>query len=333
MHKIGSRAFACLFAFISTSALAAPLKIGFVLSTLQEERYQKDQKYFIDEAQRLGFEPLVVAADNNAQIQTAKVENLLSQGVKAIVIQAVDSNAAASLVTMAHKEHVPVIAYDRMIAKAPVDFLISVNVFSIGALQAEAAVKATGGKGNYLILKGQAGHSVVTEIMRGVHSVLDKYPNIKIVGEKFHDGWSPTLAMATTENMLTQNKNHIDAILANNSGMAQGAVQALAAQKLTGKVFVAGADADLAAIKNIVAGRQQFEVVSNIEGLARSAARAAFELAQGKTPHSDVVLENGHFKVPALQMAVLGVNKDNLDERIFKTGFHSKAEVMSNTTK
>jgi D-xylose transport system substrate-binding protein len=313
-------------------AIAAPMKIGFVLSTLQEERYQKDQKYFMDEAKKLGFEPIVVAADNNAQTQTAKVENLLSQGVKALVIQAVDSNAAASLVNMAHQDHVPVIAYDRMINKAPVDFLISVNVFSIGALQAEAAVKATGGRGNYLILKGQAGHSVVTEIMRGVHSVLDKYPNIKIVAEKFHDGWSPALAMASTENVLTQNKNKIDAILANNSGMAQGAVQALAAQQLAGKVFVAGADADLAAIKNIVAGRQQFEVVSNIEGLARSAARAAFDLASGRTPKSDTVLDNGSFKVPALQLAVLGVTKDNLEERIFKTGFHSKADVLSNST-
>src|SRR5688572_10153770 len=59
----------------SSIAFAAPVKIGLVLSTLQEERYQKDQKYFIEEAKKLGFEPIVVSADNNAQTQSAKVEN------------------------------------------------------------------------------------------------------------------------------------------------------------------------------------------------------------------------------------------------------------------
>jgi D-xylose transport system substrate-binding protein len=326
----------CLSGFlIATPAQAEktePIKIGFVLSTLQEERYQKDQKYFVDEAKKLGVEAIVVSADNSPQTQTAKVENLLSQGVKALVIQPVNSNAAATLVQLAHQDKVPVVAYDRMIEHAPVDFFVSDNVFQIGVLQAEAAVKATGGKGNYVILKGQAGHSVVAEIMRGIHSVLAKYPNVKIVVEKNHDAWSPALAMATTENALTQYGNKIDAILANNSGMAQGAVQALAAQKLTGKVFVAGSDADLTAIKNIVAGRQQFEVISNIEGLARTAARTAVDLAQHKTPKSETMIDNGGRKIPSVEMSVYAVTKDNLDERIYKTGFHSKAEVMNEKT-
>jgi len=306
----------------------AATKIGFVLSTLQEERYQKDQKFFIDEAKKQGCEPIVVAADNNAQTQTAKVENLLSQGVKAIVIQAVNSNAAANLVKMAHDEKVPVIAYDRMITNAPVDFYITVDAVQIGVLQAEAAVKATGGKGNYVILKGQAGHSVVGEQMQGLHKVLDKYPNIKIVVEKFHDQWSPQLAMQTTENALAQYKNDIQAVLANNSGMAGGAVQALAAQKLTGKVFVAGSDADLSAIKNIVAGRQQFEVMFDLEGLARKAADVAAQLAKGEKPKADSVTENGGFKVPTSAAAVVGVTKDNLEQTIFKTGFHTRQAVM-----
>ncbi len=317
---------------LSSAAQAAePMKIGFVLSTLQEERYQKDQKYFIDEAKKLGFTPIVVSADNNAQTQTAKVENLLSQGVKALVIQPVNSNAAVNLVQLAHADKVPVVAYDRLIANAPVDFFVTDDVPQIGILQAEAAVKATGGKGNYVILKGQAGHSVVNEIMKGLHSVLDKYPNIHIVVEKNHDAWSSALAMATTENALTQYKNHIDAILANNSGMAQGAVQALAAQNLTGKVFVAGSDADLSAIKNIVAGKQQFEVMSDIEGLARTAARSAFQLANGQTPKSEKIEDNGGHKVPAIEMAVQGVDKNNLDATIFKSGFHAKSEVYGNT--
>ena len=320
----------CLSLLLPLTLHAEPIKIGFVLSTLQEERYQKDQKFFIEEAKKLGLEPIVAAADNNAQTQTAKVENLLSQGVKAIVIQPVNSNAAASLVTMAHADKVPVISYDRLITNAPVDFYLTVNAAEIGELQAKAAVAATHGKGNYVILKGQAGHSVVNDIMSGIYSVLKKYPAIKVVVEKNHDAWSPSLAMATTENALTQYHNQIDAVLANNSGMAKGAVQALQEQGLAGKVFVAGSDSDLAAIKNMVAGKQQFEIVMDIEGLARKAAQVAGQLARGEKPKSERSTKSGTFSVPTVAMGVFPVTKDNLEERIYKTGFHTKAEVMGN---
>lgn len=310
------------------SAFAGPMKIGLVLSTLQEERYQKDQKYFIEEAKKLGFEPVVVSADNNPQTQSAKVENLLSQGVKALVIQPVNSEAAANLVKAAHEDKVPVIAYDRMISNAPVDFYVTQDSFQVGVLQAEAAVKATGGKGNFVILMGQAGHSVANEITRGVESVLKKHPGVKVVMKKNHENWSSSLAMQTVENALTQTKNNIQAVIANNSGMARGAVQALNEQGLAGKVFVAGADADLAAIKDIVAGKQQFEVLKDIAPLAQTAAQVAFQLAQGQKPKATQTVESGKFKVSSIATPVYGITKDNLEERIFKTNFHPKSVVM-----
>jgi D-xylose transport system substrate-binding protein len=321
-----------VLSLISGVAFAATPKIGFVLSTLQEERYQKDQKYFLEEAKKLGFEAIVVSADNNPQTQTAKVENLLSQGVKALVIQPVNSKAAANLVTMAHRDKVPVVAYDRMISDAPVDFYVTQDSFKVGVLQAEAAVKATAGKGNYVILEGQAGHSVAMEITRGVMSVLKKYPKIKIVVDKSHDSWSSQAAMSTVENALSQNHNKIDAILANNSGMASGAVQALVAQKLAGKVFVAGADADLAAIKNVEAGRQQLEILKDIAPLAKTSADVAFQLANGQKPKSDSVIENGKFKVPTIATPVYPVAKADIEERIFKTGFHTREEVLGTSS-
>ncbi len=312
---------------LSARGISLP-KIGFVLATLQEERYQKDQRYFKDEAAKLGFEPVFVSADNNEQTQTSKVENLLALGVKALVIQPVNSEAAASLVKAAHEDKVPVVAYDRMISNAQVDFYITQDSFTVGKLQAEEAVKQTKGKGNYVILMGQAGHSVANEITRGVMSVLDKNPGIKVVVKRNHEGWSSSLAMATVENALTQNNNKIDAILANNSGMATGAVQALAEQGLAGKIFVAGADADLAAIKDIVAGKQQMDVLKDIEPLARTAARVAFELSTQKAPKPTRTLANGKFTVPVIDTPVYAITKANIDERIIKTGFHSKEAVF-----
>ncbi|MBC7371415.1 MAG: substrate-binding domain-containing protein, partial [Bdellovibrionaceae bacterium] len=118
------------------------------------------------------------------------------------------------------------------------------------------------------------------------------------------------------------------AVIANNSGMARGAVQALNEQGLTGKVFVAGADADLAAIKDIVAGKQQFEVLKDIAPLAQTAAQVAFQLAKGEKPKSTDSVKSGAFTIPVVATAVYGITKDNLEERIYKTGFHTKAAVQ-----
>ncbi len=322
--------FVCLFQTTISIASTEKVKIGFVLSTLQEERYQKDQKYFIEAANKLGFEPVLVSADNNEQIQTAKVENLISQGVKALVIQPVNSEAAGNLVRLAHDDKIPVIAYDRLIKNSDLDFYVTQDSFKVGVLQAEAAVKATGAKGNYVILMGQAGHSVANEITRGVDSVLSKFPSIKVIMRRNHNAWSPQEALATVENALTQSKNNVQAILANNSGMAHGAIQALAEQKLIGKVFVAGADADLASIKDIVAGKQQLEILKDIAPLAKRSAEIAYQLALGKSVKSDALVDNGKLKVPTANTPVYAIDKDNIQTRIFDSGFHERKAVYGN---
>jgi D-xylose transport system substrate-binding protein len=215
-----------------------------------------------------------------------------------------------------------------------VDFYVTQNSFDVGVLQAKAALaflkknKASKKNFTFIILRGQAGQSVAAEITRGVHSILDKKKSVRIFSEKTHAAWSPTLAMATVEKALASTGNKIDAVLANNSGMAQGAIEALGEQGLTGKVFVAGADADLAAIKSIVNGRQQFEVLKDIGPLARTAAQVAFALAKGQKPKPDSTLTAGAFKIPTMATPVYPITMEDLEERIFKPGFHTKDSVF-----
>ncbi|HLD73737.1 MAG TPA: substrate-binding domain-containing protein [Bdellovibrionota bacterium] len=312
---------------LNAFAVNQKVKIGFILSTMQEERYQKDKAIFEKEVTKLGAEVLFESCNNNEQTQAAKVENLLAKGVQVLVIQPVNGDAAGTFVREAHEDKVKVIAYDRLIKNADLDFYVTQDSFKVGVLQAEAAVKATQGKGNYAVLMGQSGHSVAQEITRGNLSVLKKYPDIKIVVQQSHDNWSSQEAMATVENALTKHKNKIDAILANNSGMAHGAVQALKEQNLLGKVFVAGADADLSAVKNIVLGHQQFEVLKAIQPLAQSAAEVAVKLAKNENPKNDGVVFNGKINVKTLNTPVYPVTKDNLKAQIIDTGFHSAKDV------
>lgn len=323
-----------VFAFTLSSipSFAQEMKIGFILSTMQEERYQRDKRVFEETAKKLGAKVLFASCNNNEQTQASQVDNLLSQGVNVLVIQPVNGDTASTFVQQAQKDGVPVIAYDRLIKNAPIAAYITEDSFGVGKLQAEAAVEFTHQRGNFIILKGQAGHSVAEARTAGAMSVLKKYPEIKIIVEQYHNAWSPDLAMQTTENALTRNKNNVQAIIANNSGMAHGAIQALDEQKMAGKVFVAGADADLSAIRDMVAGKQQFEVQISIDDMAKQAATIALTLAQKKDFKFDHLVDNGSGKIKTINTPVYPVTKKSIEDRIIKTGFHTRDSIYGKTT-
>ncbi len=307
-------------------------KIGFVLATMNEERYVKDRDYFVEAVKKQGAEVEFAACDNQVSVQTARVENLLSKGIDALVIQPVHSEAAAAMAKAAKAEGIPVIAYDRLIKNAPIDLYVTQNSFQVGEFQAEEAVKALGEKGNVVILSGEAGHSVAEEITRGNRSVLARYPGIKVVVQQNHPGWSTAAALATTENALTRFHNDIGAVLANNDGMALGAVKALEEQKLTGKVFVAGADADLTAVRNVVGGKQSLTVLKGIKPLAEAAAAAAVSMVKKEKVATTETMDNGSGLIPVLNTPVEKVLKSNFKEVIVNSGFHS-AEAVSGPDK
>jgi D-xylose transport system substrate-binding protein len=300
-------------------------KVAFLLSTLQEERYKKDQKYFEDKAKALGLDAFTLAADNDNAKQLAQVEDALSRGAKVLVIQPTDSVAAASYVHKAHEKGAKVVSYDRAIKSPDLDVYVSHDAFEVGVMEAQEAVKATGGKGNYVILDGQSGHSVVAEIDRGYMSVLDplvKKGDVKIVVQKNHDSWSPEQALKTTEDAIAKTKGDIQAILANNSGMARGAVQALQAAKLGDKkIFTAGSDADAANIEWVCEGKQSVEVLKDIKPLAEKAAEVALDLAKGKP------IEGAKGKPPTIAIPVHLVTKDNAKKLIVDSGFHPASAV------
>ena len=314
-----------------SSASTKAAKVGFVLATISEERYAKDRQYFEEAVTALGGTVEFVSCDNDVSVQTAKVEALVAKGIDVLVIQPVKSEAAGSLVSLAKREGIQVIAYDRIIRNAAVDLYVTQNSFQVGALQAQESAKQIGGKGNVVILMGEEGHSVADEITRGNLSELAKYPQIKVVVKLNHPGWSTDLALETVETTLARYKNDVSAVLANNDGMALAAIQALDAQKLVGRVFVAGADADIAAVKAIVRGRQSMTVLKGIKPLATAAAQAAVTMAKGKTPKSDSTLFNGKKEVLVINTPVEAVVRENLREVIVESGFHTENEVFGST--
>lgn len=298
-------------------------RVAFLLSTLQEERYQKDKQYFEDRAAELGLDVIALAADNDNARQLAQVEDVLARGAKVIVVQPTDSAAASAYVALAHRSGARIVAYDRAIFSPDLDFYVSHDSYEVGVLQANAAIEATGGKGRYVILSGQAGHSVATEITRGYKDTLQPYldrGDIDIIAEQSHSAWAPEQALRTIEDALARTGGQVDAILANNSGMARGAVQAIEAAGLQ-DVFIAGADADAANVNFVCQGKQGVEILKDIQPLAVTAAEVAAKLARGEDPRAATTIELGGGPVPVAAVRVALVTPDTVKPLLVDSGF------------
>ncbi|WP_108919917.1 D-xylose ABC transporter substrate-binding protein, partial [Klebsiella pneumoniae] len=231
----------------------------------------------------------------------------------------------SNVIKEAKQEGIKVLAYDRMINNADIDFYISFDNEKVGEMQAQSVPQ-----GNYFLMGGSPVDNNAKLFRAGQMKVLKPYVDdgkIKIVGDQWVDGWLPENALKIMENALTANNNKIDAVVASNDATAGGAIQALTAQGLAGKVAISGQDADLAGVKRIISGTQTMTVYKPITTLATNAAEIAVELGNDKQPKADTTLNNGLKDVPSRLLTPIEVNKENIDATVIKDGFHKKSEL------
>ena len=326
--------------FAVGGARAEEVKIGFLLKTMQEERYQQDKAAFEAKAKELGAEVIFDSANNNEQTQLAKFENMLAKGAQVIVMQPVNSGTAGSMVRAANEEGVRVVGYDSMLTNGPLDVMVMQDSWAVGKLQGEAFVEwlqAKKGKveGTLALVRGQPGDSNATAMSSGVLETVKANPGIEQIVDQSHEGWAPDKAMATAENTLTKYGNKVDGFIANNSGMARGVIAALDAQGLadSSKVFVAGSDADLANLQFVAQGKETVEIWKKVNPLAEKAAEIAVLLAKSPdTPVSELVtadktINNGYVDVPTIVTPIVAVTKDNLKDTVIKEGLYTEAQI------
>jgi D-xylose transport system substrate-binding protein len=152
----------------------------------------------------------------------------------------------------------------------------------VGRMIAEA-VTAAQPTGNYAIIKGQEGQTNPEFLREGMQEVLEPLitaGDITIVGEEYTDEWLPDNAQENMENILTANDNDVQAVLAQNDGMAGGAIAALDDQGLAGEVAVGGQDGDIQAINRVALGTQVVSVLKDATELGQAAGEAALELCE-----------------------------------------------------
>jgi len=304
------------------------------MDTLREERWQRDHDAFKAACEKMNVNCIITVADTSAEKQANDVDNLLTQGVNALVIAPHDATQAAMMVDKAKAQGVPVISYDRLINSDKIDAYISHQVPVIGQKIAEYALQHAP-KGNYVMVYGantdNNAHIMKKSELAVLQPAIDK-GDIKIVADQFINNWAPDEALKFAENALTSNSDNVQAFVVSNDGMAGGVIEALSNRKLAGKVIVTGQDAGLAALQNIAEGKQSMTVYKPIIPLATTALEAAVKLAKKEPLTETKPFMNDAIKkeVPAILLDVISVDKGNLMDTVIKDGYAKYDDVYKN---
>ena len=261
-------------------AEAHAMTVGVSWSNFQEERWKTDEAAIKAALEAAGVNYISADAQASAAKQLTDVEALIAQGADALIILAMDKDAIGPAINQAANEGIPVVGYDRLIEDDRAFYLTFDNK-GVGTIIAET-VTAVQPTGNIAIIKGDPGDPNAQFLLDGMMEVLQPMidaGDIKIAGEAFSDGWKPENAQKNMEQILTANNNEIDAVLAENDGMAGGVIAALSAQGML--IPVGGQDGDLAALNRVARGTQTVSVWKNSRDLGGRAAEIAVALAGG----------------------------------------------------
>jgi D-xylose transport system substrate-binding protein len=311
---------------------AAGCTIGVSWNNYQEERWAKWDEPAIKKAiTDAGGKYISNDAKSSAETQASNVDNLISQGAKVVIVLAQDGTAIKPAVAKAIAANVPVISYDRLIEDPKALYITFDNVL-VGKLEAEAVFKAKP-KGNYAIIKGNKADANADFLRAGMEQVIGaavKSGDIKIVGETYTDNWDPAKAQTNMEQILTANKNAVDAVLSENDGMAGGVIAALTAQGLAGKVPVSGQDGDKAALNRVALGTQTVDVWKDARLLGKTAGEAATQLCGNadvsKVKNTAIFSTPGGNKVSSILLTPNPITQANLKE-VLDAGWVTKADL------
>lgn len=258
-----------------------PKKMAIVVSTLNNPWFVFLAENAAAKAKELGYETKIFDSQNNTALESDHFENAIVSGYQAILFNPTDADGSVVNVQKAKDAGIPVFCMDREInsATAATSQILS-DSFSGCVAIGKFFVQQLNKKGNYVELLGLVGDNNTWARSKGFHSLVDNYPNLKMVAQQSAD-FDRNKAMEVMESILQAQPN-IDAVFCGNDAMAMGAYQALAGAGKANKVKVFGfdgADDVVGAIKDgkVAATGMQFPKV-----MAQMAAVYADEYLKGK---------------------------------------------------
>ncbi|WP_342492113.1 ribose ABC transporter substrate-binding protein RbsB [Bacillus sp. FSL M7-0003] len=258
------------------------IKIGLSISTLNNPFFVSLKNGVTKEAKKLGIEVVIADAQNDSAKQTSDVEDLIQQGVDALLINPADSSAISTAVESANASDIPVITLDRSAESGKVEALVASDNVKGGEMAAKFIIDKVGKGVKVAELEGVPGASATRERGKGFHQIADK--DLKVTAKQAAD-FDRTKGLNVMENLLQGNPD-IKAVFAHNDEMALGALEAI--QSSGKNILVVGFDGNEDALSSIKAGKLSATVAQQPELIGQLAVGAANDVLKGKTVQKNI---------------------------------------------
>ena len=324
-----------------------PIKVGLSFSDFATERWRNEEILMRGLLEDLGYEVISQEANHDVVLQNNQIDNMVTQGVQAIIVVAEDGDAVSTAVDAAAAAGVHVLAYDRLIKSPNIAAYLSFNNVEVGRQQALGVLTALDIEGGMwtaenpvrlVKLGGSPTDNNAILFRQGQDEMLQPYVDsgvIEVVADQWVDNWDATNALRIMENVLTAQNNEIDAVVASNDGTALGALQALAAQGLAGVVPISGQDATADGVNSIVRGQLTVSILKDIRDLSPLAVDLIDSLIKGEDipelqTFTMAELTNDPTRegeVQAYFLPVFQVNAENAYELVVASGFQAYDDV------
>ena len=282
--------------FLSSCARsgAKTIDITLVTKALDSEWWQRVRKGAEDAAKADPQVRLAVLAPErevNIDQQVSILEDQITKRVSALAVAPTGTAELIPVLDRAHAANIPVIIFDTDINWASKLSYVGSDNRHAGHLAGEYILKLTGGKGKVAVIRGILGVPTHEDRLAGFQDALKDAPGVQCVAVQPANS-ERALAMSVMENLLTRFPD-LAAIFATNDQMALGAVEAIAARNLTGKVAVIGIDATREAVHAVQEGKLAGDVAMYPEMLGRRTVEAALKAARGEPIDKRIAVGEG----------------------------------------
>lgn len=328
-------------------------KVGVAMPTQSSERWINDGANMKSQLEALGYEVDLQYAEDDVQAQVSQIENMIASGVNCLVIAAIDSSALVNVEAQAKDAGIPIIAYDRLLMDTDaVSYYATFDNKGVGTAIAnyivEAAdlegTKAAGESKTIEFFMGSPDDNNAVFLYNGVMEVLQPYLDDGTLvcnsGRTSFDDtcilrWSQETAQQNAENFLTgfYANEDLDIACTAFDGFAYGVKAALEGAGYTDANWpiITGQDAELMAVKNIIAGKQSSSIYKDTRLLAEKCVKMVQAVLEGAEPEINDTEQynNGKITVPSYLCTPVAVDKNNYKEIIVDGGYYTEDQLAN----
>ncbi len=325
--------------------------VGIAMPTKSSARWIADGDNIVKQLTAAGYGTDLQYAEDDIPNQLAQIENMITKGVKALVIAAIDGTTLSNALDNAKAAGITIIAYDRLIRNtASLDYYATFDNFKVGVQQATSLV--TGLKErfpgvkpwNIEVFGGSPDDNNAFFFFDGAMSVLkpmidageivipSSQMDMKVVGTL---RWAGEVAQARMDNLLSTHyaDKKLNGALSPYDGLSIGILSSLKGVGYgSGDLkmpIVTGQDCEIPSIKSIIAGEQYSSIFKDTRNLAKVTVAMVDAVLSGKTPeiNDTKTYNNGVKVVPSYLLESQPVDKTNYEAILLKGGYYTADQL------